>query len=271
MLKDMTGIRESSRLLDRLSLDESSSHLAAEYERASPYPYLTIDNMFETALLDRLLAEMSEAESSKWIYHNTRECDKLGQKSAASLGDAGFELACLMHSAPFLYLLSEITGIWNLLPDPYMHGAGYSIIPSDGKFDVHVDLNADLTIGLTRRLVVIVYLNRNWKSEYGGQLELWNKDATRKVCAIEPVFNRTLIMEIADQNYHGIAPVVEPNGRSRYSFMLYFNTAGEILGKDAGVHSSLYAPACYRQKQTFSKIARRWLPPAIFDRLRHSK
>lgn len=271
MLNVMTGIRESSRLLEQLSLDESSSHLAAQYERAVPYPYLTIDNMFDPALLDRLVAEMSPAEASKWIHHNTRECDKLGQKSAASLGEAGFELASLLHSAPFLYLLSEITGIWNLLPDPYMHGAGYSIIPSDGKFDVHVDLNADVTIGLTRRLVLIVYLNKNWKPEYGGQLELWSRDASRKVGAVEPVFNRTLLMEISDLNYHGIAPVVEPNGRSRYSFMVYYNTAGEILGKDAGVHSSLYAPPCYRQKTTLSKVARRWLPPAIFDRLRRSK
>ena len=271
MLKEIAGIRESSKLLEQLSLEQSSGELEAQYQRAKPYPYVTIDNMFPAALLNRVLAEMTPSEQAKWIYHNTRECDKLGQKSAASLGEAGYELASLLHSAPFLYLLSEITGIWNLLPDPYMHGAGYSIIPSDGKFDVHVDLNADTTIGLTRRLVLIIYLNANWRPEYGGQLELWSQDASRKVCAIEPVFNRTLLMEISDLNFHGIAPVTEPTGRSRCSFMVYYNTAGEILGKDAGVHSSMYAPACYRQKQTASKIARRWLPPAIFDRIRHSR
>lgn len=227
--------------------------------------------MFDPMLLENLLAEMSPTESSRWVHHNTRECDKLGQKSAASLGDTGFQLVSFLHSAPFLYLLSEITDIWNLLPDPYMHGAGYSIIPSDGKFDVHVDLNADLTNGLTRRLVLIIYLNKNWKPEYGGQLEFWNQDATQKLGAIEPAFNRTLLMEISDLNYHGIAPVVEPNGRSRYSFMLYYNTAGEILGKDAGVHSSMYAPACYRPKQTVRTLARRWMPPAIYDRLRHTR
>src|ERR1700734_3474284 len=64
-----------------------------------------------------------------------------------------------------LYLLSEITGIWNLLPDPYMHGAGYSIIPPKGKFDVHIDSNADLTNGLIRRLALIIYLNRDWSPD----------------------------------------------------------------------------------------------------------
>ncbi|WP_433983079.1 hypothetical protein RBB78_15595 [Tunturiibacter empetritectus] len=72
---------------------------------------------------------MSHTRKSDWVHHNTQNLEKLGQKSAAGLGPAGFQLVALLHSAPFLYLLSEITGIWNLLPDPYMHGAGYSIIP----------------------------------------------------------------------------------------------------------------------------------------------
>jgi hypothetical protein len=262
------GIRDVSRLLDQLSVPESSANLAGRYQNGRPFPYLTIDNLFNPKQLQAVLDEMSQTKKSDWVHHNTRNIEKLGQKSAASLGDAGFQLVSLLHSAPFLYLLSEITGIWNLLPDPYMHGAGYSIIPPRGKFDVHIDSNADRTSGLVRRLALIIYLNHDWSPEYGGQLELWNKDATGRVAAVEPLFNRTLLMEVSETSYHGINPVVEPSGRSRYSFMAYYNTAGSILGKEMGVHSSMYAPDCYQAKPNMRSLARKLTPPLFYDFVR---
>lgn len=267
-MQNQPGIRDVSRLLDQLSLSESSSSLANRYQNSRPYPHLTIDNLFNSEQLAAVLQEMSHTRRSDWVHHNTQNLEKLGQKSAAGLGPAGFQLVALLHSAPFLYLLSEITGIWNLLPDPYMHGAGYSIIPPKGKFDVHIDSNADLTSGLIRRLALIIYLNHDWTPEYGGQLELWNEDASRKEAEIEPIFNRTLLMNISETSYHGINPVVEPTGRSRYSFMIYYNTAGNILGKEMGVHSSLYAPDCYKPKHTARSLVRKWTPPVFYDFVR---
>lgn len=267
-MQNEQGIRDFSRLLDQLSLSESSENLADRYQKSAPFPHLTIDNLFKPEQLTAVLGEMSHTRKADWVHHNTENLEKLGQKSAAGLGDAGFQLVALLHSAPFLYLLSEITGIWNLLPDPYMHGAGYSIIPPNGKFDVHIDSNADLTSGLIRRLALIIYLNHDWSPDYGGQLELWNKDATHKEAEIQPVFNRTLLMNISETSYHGIKPVVEPSGRSRYSFMIYYNTAGAILGKEMGVHSSLYAPDCYKPKPTVRSLVRKWTPPVFYDFVR---
>jgi hypothetical protein len=267
-MQNEPGIRDVSRLLDQLSLSESSASLAQRYQTNSPFPHLTIDNLFNSEHLTSVLQEMSNTKRSDWVHHNTHNIEKLGQKSAAGLGEAGFQLVALLHSAPFLYLLSEITGIWNLLPDPYMHGAGYSIIPPKGKFDVHIDSNADLTNGLIRRLALIIYLNQDWSPEYGGQLELWNEDASRKVAEIEPAFNTTMLMEISETSYHGIKPVVEPSGRSRYSFMAYYNTSGNTLGKEMGVHSSVYAPECYRPRPSVRSLARRFTPPFVYDFVR---
>ena len=50
---------------------------------------------------------------------------------------------------------------------------------------------------------VLVYLNRDWKEEYGGALELWSKDKSRCVRQILPVFNRTVIFTITDWAFHG--------------------------------------------------------------------
>jgi hypothetical protein len=261
------SIRELPTVLDQLSELESTATLANRFETGIPFPHLVFENLFNNDQLESVLNEGLGRGKSEWIHHNTQNIAKLGQKSAATLGDASFQLVSLLHSAPFLYLLSEITGIWNLLPDPYMHGAGYSIIPSGAKFDVHLDANADTSTGLTRRLALLIYLNHDWSSEYGGQLELWGNGVSSQSVKITPSFNTTVLMEISDRALHGINPVVAPHGRSRISFMAYFNTSGPILSKDMGVHGSLYAPVCYHQKQSLQQIIRRWLPPVLFDYL----
>ena len=52
-------------------------------------------------------------------------------------------------------------------------------MPQGGKFDVHADRNIAYETGLARRLSLIIYLNKAWQHEYGGQLELWNHDGNR--------------------------------------------------------------------------------------------
>ena len=266
MIKE-SSITEIPTVLDQLSGVSNTAELASRYENGKPFPHLVFENLFNAHQLESVLQEGLVRSKSDWVYHNTHNIAKLGQKSAATLGEAAFQLVSLLHSAPFLYFLSEITGIWNLLPDPYMHGAGYSIIPSEAKFDVHLDANADTTTGLTRRLALLIYLNHDWRPEYGGQLELWGADDSSQNVTITPHFNTSVLMEISDRALHGINPVREPAGRSRISIMAYYNTSGPILNKEQGVHGSLYAPVCYRQKPTFQQIVRRWLPPVLFDYL----
>jgi Rps23 Pro-64 3,4-dihydroxylase Tpa1-like proline 4-hydroxylase len=94
-----------------------------------------------------------------------------------------------------------------LLPDPYLQGAGFHIVPNGGKFDVHVDRNTAYDTGLIRRLALIIYLNKDWAPEYGGQLELWNSDASRREVSIVPSFNRTVIFELTEESFHGVSEV----------------------------------------------------------------
>ncbi|TCK75797.1 2OG-Fe(II) oxygenase [Acidipila rosea] len=267
-MKYTAGMELVSYLRDQVRLPESSEVLAARYKSAAPYPHLILDEVFPEELLRSLTEEMTLSDSKNWIHHDTERINKYGSKSAIGLGETGFTLLSYLHSANFLYILSEVTGIWNLLPDPYLHGAGYSIIPPGGKFDVHADRNYDPQTSLTRRLAMIIYLNRDWRPEYGGQLELWDKSASQCVAKVEPIFNRLILMEIEDGNYHGIPKVVAPEGRSRHSFMVYYNTAGAPVGKEGGVHGSIYAPRCYEEESAIRKLAKNITPPILFNYVR---
>lgn len=267
-----------SVLKEKVFLPDTPENLSRAYKTARPFPHLIIDNMFPAGQLDNLVSEMRPLNTGHWVHEDNDHLKKTNLRSAVDLGDTGFRHTALLHSAGFLYLLSELTGIWELLPDPYLQGAGYHIIPQGGKFDVHVDRNTAYETGLNRRLTLITYLNKSWEHEYGGQLELWNADGSRCDVVVEPNFNRTIIFEIADKNYHGVPnPVAAPNGRSRNSFAVYYHTAGVREKKGFTPHGSIYAPSFYgsdKNVSAFRQTIKDITPPILvrgFRRLQKAK
>ena len=144
-------------------------------------------------------------------------------------------------------------------------------MPPGSFFDVHADRNIAYDTGLRRRLAMIIFLNKTWKPEYGGQLELWSADGLRREVAIEPIFNRTVIFEVARPNYHGVpVPLTCPVGRRRTSFLVYYHTVATNGSEDIAPHSSIFAPPRRRGRVGMSvrRIARECLPPILFRQLR---
>lgn len=251
-------------LAEKIHLTNSVESLSRQYRSAKPFPHLVLDQMFSDQVLDRVIEEMLPAGDANWVQHDDDHQRQLNLRSAVDLGDAGSQLVAFLHSAKFLYFLSQVTGIWELMPDPYLQGAGYHIIPRGGRFDVHVDRNLAYSLGMIRRLSLLIYLNKGWKSEYGGQLELWSKDGKSREVTIEPVFNRTAIFEITDENFHGVPSVVRcPEGRSRNCFVVYYHTAA-LPGDRVTAHTSIYAPSRYGEKKSIVRqLVRDLTPPLV--------
>ena len=243
----------------KLSLDHTIDQLSESYRSASPYPHLVLDGLFPTATLQSLIAEFPPLRSEKWLYESNERQSKYNFRSAADLGDSAFQFISMLHSAAFLQFLSEITGVKALLPDPYLTGAGFHVYPSGGEFNVHADRNMDFYCGLERRLVMLIYLNRDWKENYGGQLELWDKEGTRCEKVVEPIFNRTVMFEIADNNFHGVRPIIG-HDVFRTSLILYFHTTNSHLVP----HESIFTPIRHRTKKTLIKrIGKEITPPFL--------
>jgi 2-oxoglutarate-Fe(II)-dependent oxygenase superfamily protein len=252
----------------RLRLPYSLEKLSVKYERAKPCKHIVVDQLFPDTLIERLVDEMPEINEDNWVCHDDEHLVKYNLRSAVLLGKNGEELTAFLHSAVFLYFLSELTGIRELLPDPYLQGAGFHVIPSGGKFDVHVDRNTAYDTGLIRRLGLIIYLNKDWAPEYGGQLELWNSDGSYREASIVPSFNRTIIFELTDQNFHGVSKVTAPMGRSRYSFAVYFHTACLNSARALVPHASIYGPACYRNRYGVRDMIKDVTPPVLLRALK---
>jgi len=261
----------NSMLADKLTLTRKVEELQATYRDAKPFPHVVIDDLFAPPVLDALLAEMAGMSCDQWkrVDNDSRE-RTVRMKSATHLGTAGERFLTIAHSAGFLYLLSEITGIPQLLPDPYLLGSGYAQMWRGDYFSVHSDRNVAYDTGLVRRLAMIVFLNKSWLPEYHGKLELWNHAATKCEATIEPLFNKTVIFEVAHPNYHGVpVPLACPPSRSRQSFILYYHTVGKAGQPHVKPHTSLFAPRTHGTNRiTLRQIGREIVPPFLVRALR---
>jgi hypothetical protein len=256
----MSGVGD--RLKRPVRLPKPAENLHVQYLAGRPFPHLILDGLFSEEAMEDLLHEIPSLRDDRWVHHEEKRLTKSNLRSAVDLGEIGYQHLSFLHSAAFLYLLAELTGIWHMVPDPYLSGGGYHVVPTGGRFDVHADRNVDHNTGLTRRLAMITYLNRNWRPEYGGQLELWSKDASRCEVVVEPLFNRTILFEVGDKNFHGVRPV-EREGMERKSFAIYFHTVGLPDGKTASPHNSIYAPTFYRKRPEIKHILRDCIPPIL--------
>ncbi len=270
MRGDLT-VEYSNLLAGKAKLTRSIEDLRSGYSNSKPFPHVVIDNMFSDEVLDSLLSEMAAMRRDQWsnIEQDTRE-RTARMRSAAEMGTAGNQLVGIVHSAAFLYLLAEITGIEQLLPDPYLQGAGYAMMRRGDYFNVHADRNVAYDTGLTRRLAMIIFLNRAWSPQYHGQLELWSDDGKRCDVRIDPFFNRTVLFEVAYPNFHGVPTPLEcPADRMRQSFITYYHTVGLKEKPHLKPHSSIFAPRYYgTNRVTFKSFVRDLTPPLLARAIR---
>jgi hypothetical protein len=136
-----------------------------------------------------------------------------------------------------------------------------------GNLEVHVDFNRHNKLKLDRRINVLIYLNKNWKEEYGGHFELWNRDMSAAGQKILPLFNRCAIFSTTSYSYHGHpTPLACPPDRTRKSMATYYYTNGRPEEEDTGDHTTLFQtrPGVVAEKPGMSmKDAMRAITPPI--------
>ena len=75
--------------------------------------------------------------------------------------------------------LEELTGIEDLIPDWTMDGGGLHQTLRGGHLNIHADFTTHhVHENWARRVNILLYLNEEWHDDWGGKLELWDKDMT---------------------------------------------------------------------------------------------
>lgn len=246
----------------------------ASYSSATPFPHIVFDDFFDPALLELILAEFPKPGAIRWQNFDNQHEIKLASSAESSFGPTTRLLLYHLNSITFLEFLSAVTGIANLIPDPSFEGGGLHQIVRGGKLGVHADFNRHTKYNLDRRLNLLLYLNRNWHEDYGGHLQLWNRDMTQCQAKVLPLFNRVMIFGTTDFTYHGHPdPLQCPEGTTRKSLALYYFTNGRPAEEVSGEHSTLFRPrhaADFKPStgQRLRALARDLLPPVLARQLK---
>ncbi|MBL4602518.1 MAG: 2OG-Fe(II) oxygenase [Emcibacteraceae bacterium] len=207
-------------------MDDKGSELSEEYHSANPFPHIVIDDFLPPEILEKCLDYFPEENDPESItFDRDQERFKTGFNPdylPANLRTLFYSL----NSRPFLKFLENLTGISGLMADPYFIGGGFHCIKQGGHLSVHADFNHHLQLNLERRINVLIYLNKNWSDEYGGQIELWDEDMENCIVSQTPEFNRCVIFNTTSNSYHGNPqPINHPDNVPRRSIALYYYTA----------------------------------------------
>jgi Rps23 Pro-64 3,4-dihydroxylase Tpa1-like proline 4-hydroxylase len=198
-----------------------------EFSKGNPYPHIVIDNFLDPEALENLLAEFPDKSKKVWHDYQTHFENKQELNGEGKMGDFTQHLLYQFNSAPFLQFLETLTSIENLIPDPYYFGGGIHQLNRGGKLAIHADFSKHNKWPLDRRINAILYLNKDWKEEYNGHLELWDNDVTKCVKKVLPIYNRLLVFAVTDFNMHGVPETLNcPEEMSRKSLAFFYFTNG---------------------------------------------
>lgn len=222
-----------------LSKNHQNLNLVAEkesgnYKNAIPFPSIVFENFFDESFLDEIaedFPDLSKLDSSQ-KYMNKNEI-KFANNDFDSFPISIKKLIEFLNSDYFLNFLQKLTSIKEkLIIDPELNGGGLHEIKKGGVLKIHTDFNKHPRKDLDRRLNVLIYLNKNWNFEYGGDLELWDKDLKECKKKVSPNFNKIVVFSTNDYSYHGHPePVNCPVGKSRKSLALYYFSKGRPLSE----------------------------------------
>lgn len=216
--------------------------LRDQYARAEPFPHIVLDGLFDDADLDTVLSEFPTAEATRWMKFDNPQEKKLGfYHELSEIKPPVRRFLEAMNGFEMLTFLEQLTGIEGLIPDPYFGGGGLHQIEAGGFLKIHADFNVHPKLKIDRRLNMLIYLNRDWRDEYGGHLELWDSAMRSCVKRILPSFNRTVVFTTTDTSYHGHPdPLTPPPGETRKSVSLYYYTAGRPEVERSAPHQTIF-------------------------------
>jgi hypothetical protein len=262
-------IETSLFVFDPIRLARLARENRRSYASAEPFPHIVFDDFLPEEVLQCVLSEFPKPREIDWIDYDAAEEKKLASKDESQMGEWTRLLLYQFNSSVFLSFLEELTGIEGLIPDPYFWGGGLHQIERGGFLTIHADFNKHPRFKLDRRLNLLLYLNENWKEEYGGHFQLWDRGMTRCVQRFLPIFNRCVIFSTTTSSYHGHPdPLTCPEGVTRKSLALYYYTNGCPEDEEAEVHGTLFRLRPGEKIAATRKLRsliRRLTPPIVFE------
>ena len=201
----------------------SVAQMRQNFDQAHPYRHLVIDNFLTPETADLLYQNFPGVEQLKVHWKGINEKKSEGS-DFSGFHEVFSRLREQIISPEFCQWVSGVTGIEEVFVTPDEMGSGLHQGSNGSFLDIHIDFNIHHRLNVHRRLNLLIYLEKNWKEEFGGHLEMWNADMTVCEKKVLPAFNRCVIFETNEISYHGYSKISIPEGITRKSFFAYYYT-----------------------------------------------
>lgn len=226
------------------NLEKRLPEIKADYQSKKPFRYVMFKDFFFPEKAELIYSNYPKIEEGKWdgtTYINQKNKFQQTNFEENSVFDIVFKE---LNSPVFLQWLQQISEVEEeLLADAELFGGGLHQSTNGAFLNVHVDYNFHPTTKYHRRLNVLVYMNKDWKDSYEGNLELWNLSQGSKVLLAKypPLFNHCVIFETNEISFHGHPkPLKTPEGISRKSLATYYYTKSRPDSEISSDHNTIY-------------------------------
>jgi hypothetical protein len=214
---------------------------AKKYQSGSPFPHVVIDNFVPEPLGRALSRAFPGPNDIGWVERDNENNRRRYQHDETQVPMILREMLRELNSRQFVLFLETLTGIGNLLPDPYFIGGGVHISGTGDFLNIHADFNWHHKLQAYRRVNALLYLTDDWRPEWKGAIEFWNKDMSKAEVSSLPLFNRLVVFSTGEHSNHGQREPNEcPRGVFRKVLNLYYYTTRREDGDMDDPHFTLY-------------------------------
>jgi hypothetical protein len=151
--------------------------LKTEYHNHPEYGLINIPEFLPQYIINLCSSELYNLPIDK-MKHFTRKGSCMYECNDLSITPYQDYLVHALGSTEFIKWLEELTGVRKLIPDPHLVGAGYMKSYRGDTLQVHTDFNWVEEVALNRAVSIIIYFNRGWLQEWGGETIVYDKNNT---------------------------------------------------------------------------------------------
>ena len=199
-------MREELTCLILKRLESDAGQIAADFASEKPVTtnHCAIDDLLPSEIA-RKIADAFPATSEMRLIDSFRE-RKFNSKSLDKFDPLIADITFAFQDERVIRKVAELTGIKDAVGDPNLYAGGLSAMVRGHFLNPHIDNSHDGEQKNYRVLNLLYYITPDWRSENGGNLELWDEKVTRPV-EIPSLFNRLVLMATSARSWHSVNEV----------------------------------------------------------------
>ena len=203
---------------------ENKEKYRLDYLTAKPFPHLVLKDICDEKKLMEVYETIPVLDNKSRDYMFAK--NKFEKSNYGEISPLLKELQEDLRSDEMNEFLSYIT-VQEVFVDPKNHGGGLHQGRKSSFLDMHLDYNYHpINNNWWREVNLLLYMNKNWKQEYGGQLDLKDlRTGEEKSCDVD--FNTLRETILSLKSKYNTTPFLKPF----YTIDLEFDVKEDVIIK----------------------------------------